>query len=110
MKKRQHNRKSGSGGKREGSGRPKRDCPMRPVQVPDEMSEYIKVACEAVAVLLYPQDEKRCKYSEEERITALKKVKPRIEGALEQLEARKLRRIEEEMNKRQYHIDFENNK
>ena len=83
---------------------------MQPVQVPAELAEYIKIASEAIAVQMYPQDESRCKYSEEERMYALKRVRPRIEAAIEQLETRRLRRIEEEMNKRQYHFEFDNNK
>lgn len=103
-----YQKKGGAGGKRESAGRPKRKCPMQTVQVPAELAGYIKVASEAIAVQMYPQDESRCKYSEEERMNALKRIKPRIEAVIELLETRRLRRREEEMNKRQYHIEFDN--
>ena len=98
-----YQKKGGAGGKREGAGRPKRKCPMQIVQVPAELAGYI-------AVQMYPQDESRCKYSEEERMCALKRIRTRIEVAIERLETRRLRRIEEEMNRRQYHFEFDNNK
>ena len=105
-----YQKKGGAGGKREGAGRPKRKCPMQTVQVPAELAGYIKVASEAIAVQMHPQDESRCKYSEEERMCALKRIRTRTEVAIEQLETRRLRRIEEEMNRRQYHFEFDNNK